>query len=58
VLAFISDHHVGPDIEIELFMLTPDDTAEPNDAPLLYQGPSRASYTLAAPREKLDCLPS
>jgi uncharacterized protein YbcI len=25
VLAFISDHHVGPDIEIELFLLTPDD---------------------------------
>ena len=23
VLTFISDHHVGPDIEIELFMLTP-----------------------------------
>jgi uncharacterized protein YbcI len=24
VLAFISNHHVGPDIEIELFFLTPD----------------------------------
>lgn len=24
VLAFISNHHVGPDIEIELFMLKPD----------------------------------
>jgi hypothetical protein len=23
VLAFISNHHVGPDIEIELFMLAP-----------------------------------
>jgi uncharacterized protein YbcI len=23
VLKFMSDHHVGPDIEIELFMLTP-----------------------------------
>jgi uncharacterized protein YbcI len=23
VMAFISNHHVGPDIEIELFMLTP-----------------------------------
>ena len=23
VLAFISNHHVGPDIEIELFMLEP-----------------------------------
>jgi uncharacterized protein YbcI len=32
VLAFISNHHVGPDIEIELFMLTPDDAAQPNDA--------------------------
>jgi uncharacterized protein YbcI len=32
VLAFISNHHVGPDIEIEMFMLTPDDAATPNDA--------------------------
>jgi uncharacterized protein YbcI len=24
VLAFFSNHHVGPDIEIELFILTPD----------------------------------
>jgi uncharacterized protein YbcI len=24
VLAFFSNHHVGPDIEIELFMLLPD----------------------------------
>jgi uncharacterized protein YbcI len=24
VLAFISNHHVGPDIEIELFLLSPD----------------------------------
>ena len=24
VLAFISDHHVGPDIEVELFLLVPD----------------------------------
>ena len=24
VLAFISDHHVGPDIEIELFLLKPE----------------------------------
>lgn len=23
VLAFISNHHVGPDIEMEIFMLTP-----------------------------------
>ncbi len=26
VLAFISNRHVGPDIEIELFLLTPDGT--------------------------------
>jgi len=26
VLTFMSDHHVGPDIEIELFMLTPTNT--------------------------------
>jgi uncharacterized protein YbcI len=32
VLAFIPNHHVGPDIEIELFMLTPDHAAQPNDA--------------------------
>ena len=25
VMAFFSDHHVGPDIEIELFLLTPTD---------------------------------
>jgi len=24
VLAFISNHHIGPDIEIKLFLLTPD----------------------------------
>ena len=29
VLAFISNHHVGPDIEIELFFLVPDEAAEP-----------------------------
>jgi len=23
VLAFISNHHIGPDIEVEVFMLTP-----------------------------------
>jgi uncharacterized protein YbcI len=28
VLAFISNHHVGPDIEIELFLLTPDPAPE------------------------------
>jgi len=27
VLAFISNHHVGPDVEIELFMLAPRDPA-------------------------------
>jgi uncharacterized protein YbcI len=32
VLAFISDHHVGPDIEIELFLLTPDGTSERADS--------------------------
>jgi uncharacterized protein YbcI len=26
VLAFFSDHHVGPDIEVELFLLAPDGT--------------------------------
>src|ERR1700730_6426191 len=29
VLTFMSDHHVGPDIEIEVFMLTPQETLEP-----------------------------
>lgn len=29
VLAFISNHHVGPDIEIELFMLAPSEGARP-----------------------------
>ncbi len=28
VLAFVSNHHVGPDIEIELFILAPRPTAE------------------------------
>jgi hypothetical protein len=28
VLAFISNHHVGPDLEIELFLLTPDRTSD------------------------------
>ena len=28
VLAFISNHHVGPDIEIELFFLVPDPHSE------------------------------
>ncbi|MDQ6804668.1 MAG: DUF2294 domain-containing protein [Actinomycetota bacterium] len=32
VLAFISNHHVGPDIEIELFMLTPRNESEPTVA--------------------------
>jgi uncharacterized protein YbcI len=29
VLAFISNHHVGPDMEIELFMLEPDASLRP-----------------------------
>jgi uncharacterized protein YbcI len=28
VLAFFSNHHVGPDIEIELFILTPEPTTD------------------------------
>jgi uncharacterized protein YbcI len=28
VLVFMSNHHVGPDIEIELFLLMPDGTSE------------------------------
>jgi uncharacterized protein YbcI len=32
VLTFMSDHHVGPDIEIELFMLTPQERPEPSVA--------------------------
>ena len=28
VLAFISNHHVGPDIEPELVLLTPDGTSD------------------------------
>ena len=31
VLAFISNHHVGPDIEIELFLLMPAGEERPND---------------------------
>ena len=31
VLAFVSNHHVGPDIEIELFMLRPPALARPPD---------------------------
>jgi uncharacterized protein YbcI len=30
VLTFSSNHHVGPDMEIELFMLTPQATPEPS----------------------------
>ena len=29
VLAFISNHHVGPDIEIELFFLAPEEISDP-----------------------------
>jgi uncharacterized protein YbcI len=32
VLTFMSDHHVGPDIEIEVSMLTPQETPEPSGA--------------------------
>jgi uncharacterized protein YbcI len=32
VLAFISNHHVGPDIEIEIFILKPDQDARPDDS--------------------------
>ena len=32
VMAFISNHHVGPDIEIELFMLAPRSAAERDGA--------------------------
>ena len=28
VLAFVSNHHVGPDVEIELFLLVPNGTSE------------------------------
>jgi uncharacterized protein YbcI len=31
VLAFISNHHVGPDIEIELFLLTPSGTSDEHE---------------------------
>ncbi len=31
VLAFISNHHVGPDIEIELFLLAPSDHVGSSD---------------------------
>jgi hypothetical protein len=44
----ISNHHVGPDIEIELFMLTPGDAAEPNDGPT----PTTAPPLLGAPNTK------
>jgi uncharacterized protein YbcI len=43
VLAFLSNHHVGPDIEIEMFMLTPNDAVAPNDESLLPHKPSRTS---------------
>ena len=33
VLAFISNHHVGPDIEIELFLLAPDNHSNPDEWP-------------------------
>jgi len=33
VLAVISNHHVGPDIEIELFMLRPEHAGAPREVP-------------------------
>jgi uncharacterized protein YbcI len=33
VLVFMSNHHVGPDIEIELFLLTPQGAFAPSDDP-------------------------
>ena len=33
VLAFVSNHHVGPDIEIELFFLVPEDLPDPGEWP-------------------------
>jgi uncharacterized protein YbcI len=32
VLVFMSNHHVGPDIEIELFLLTPTGTDQRSEA--------------------------
>jgi uncharacterized protein YbcI len=32
VMAFISNHHVGPDIEVEVFMLAPSEDLEPSEA--------------------------
>jgi uncharacterized protein YbcI len=32
VMAFISNHHVGPNIEVEVFMLAPSDDLEPSEA--------------------------
>jgi uncharacterized protein YbcI len=31
VLVFMSNHHIGPDIEIELFLLTPNGGFEPDE---------------------------
>jgi hypothetical protein len=38
VLAFISNHQVGPDMEIELFLLMPDATASRSDGPMSTKG--------------------
>jgi uncharacterized protein YbcI len=35
VLAFISNHHVGPDLEVELFMLKPEPSKAPTSRPAL-----------------------
>jgi hypothetical protein len=42
VLAYISKHHVGPDIEIELFLLTPDRTSDER-APVVPEPPTRSN---------------
>ena len=58
VLAFMSNHHVGPDIEIELFMLTPDHGDADSDGAITQQYARaqhgalkvRQSYRPAPPR--------
>jgi uncharacterized protein YbcI len=54
VTMFMSDHHVGPDIEIELFMLAPQDALGPHavDRSLSRETPSCRSGALG-----LDCRP-
>jgi len=38
VLAFISNHHVGPGLEVEQFMLAPHREAAAASPPRLYKG--------------------